>query len=189
MIPMVPAGPDRLASAAHPLRAHLDAVARLAGELAARNGIDPARAELAASLHDWLKPLPPRRLRVLLSRYHERLDADTLRVPELWHGPAAAAFGRRSLGIRDAGVLDAVRWHSTGRPGLPVIGRILFVADFCAEGRRFPEARLGRALALRSLARGLRWVIACKLAWLRTRRLPVHRATLALWAEVAAPRG
>ncbi len=164
-------------------------MARLAGELARRNGVDPGRAELAARLHDWLKPLPSSRLRPVLSRYHERLDADTLRVPELWHGPAAAAYARFGLGVRDRGVLDAVRWHSTGRPGFPVIGRILFVADFCAEGRGFPEALTGRRLALRSLAGGLRYVIACKLAWLRSRRLPVHRSSLGLWAEVAGLRG
>lgn len=179
----------RLRIAPHPLREHLDAVARLAGELAFRNGISRPRAELAAYLHDWFKPLPPHRLRAMLSRYHGRLDADTERVPELWHGPAAAAFARRALCIRDAEVLDAVRWHSTGRPGLPLIGRILFVADFCAEGRAFPEARRGRALALTSLAQGLRYVMGCKLAWLFGRQLPVHRNSIALWSEVAGPRG
>lgn len=189
MIRMIRPPVPRLHRDPHPLRAHLDAVARLAGDLAERNGVARPRAELAAHLHDWLKPLPPRRLRALLSRYHGRLDADTERVPELWHGPAAAAFGRHGLGIRDAEVLDAVRWHSTGRPGLAMIGRILFVADFCAEGRAFPEARRGRAIAGASLARGLRYVLGCKLAWLFGRRLPVHRASLGLWAEVAGPRG
>jgi predicted HD superfamily hydrolase involved in NAD metabolism len=173
----------------HPLRAHLDAVARLAASLARRHGADPRRARLAALLHDRLKPWPAARLAALLARYHERLDADTRRVPELWHGPAGAAWARRVLGVRDREVLDAVRWHSTGRPGLGVTGRILFVADFCAEGRAFPEARAGRRIALRRLDAGLRFVIGAKLAWLRGRRLPVHRATLDLWREMAGTRG
>ncbi len=169
----------------HPLHGHLRAVAGLSRELARRHGVDPACAEAAGWLHDWLKPLGFARLDAMLSGQGVRLDAATRAIPAIWHGPAAAAMAPARLGVRAPGVLDAVRWHSTGRPGWGPLGRILFVADFCAPGRAFPEARTGRRLARRSLALGVRYVLACKLAWLRAHGLKPHPAMTTFWAETA----
>jgi predicted HD superfamily hydrolase involved in NAD metabolism len=156
----------RLVLRRHPLRAHIMAVARLARDLARQNGVSPRRAELAALLHDWLKPWPAARLRNLLLRRRVRLDAHTAGLPVLWHGPAAAAEAHATLGIHDREVLDAVRWHTSGRPNPSKLLRILMISDFCAAGRDFPEARVGRALARRSLSAATRYVLACKVAWL-----------------------
>lgn len=154
-------------------------------ELARRNGADPACAELAGWLHDWLKPLGSARLKAMLKANGERLDAATRPIPAIWHGFAAAAAAPRAFGVRQPGILDAVRWHSTGRAGAGLLERIVFVADFCASGRDFPEARTGRRLARKSLVLGVRYALACKLAWLRSRGLRPHPAMTAFWADAA----
>jgi predicted HD superfamily hydrolase involved in NAD metabolism len=164
-------------------------VARLAASLARRHGADPAAAALAGWLHDWLKPWPAARLRRACARYHEVLDDDTRRKPVLWHGPAAAAWARRELGVRDRAVLDAVRWHTTGRSRMTPLDRVLFVADFCAEGRTHPEAAVARRLARRDLTAAARYVIACKLAWVRAQGGVHHPAGLAAWRDLAARGG
>ena len=156
-------------------------MATLAAALARRHGVDSRRAVLAGWLHDWLKPWPTARLLRLLSRYHERLDAPTRRLPVIWHGPAAAAWARHALGLTDRGVLDAVRWHTTGRPGMTALDRILFIADFAAAGRDFPEARVARRLAGRDLGLATRYCLASKLAWLRSRGARPHPAAFAAW--------
>ena len=164
---------------------HVRAVVRLATELAARNGEDPACAEAAGWLHDWLRPLSKERLAAIMRARGVRLDAATRAIPAIWHGIAAAAEAPRRLGVRTREVLDAVRWHSTGRPGLGRLGRILFVADFCARDRVFPEAGRGRRIALRSLKLGIRYVLASKLAWLRSQGLAPHPAMAGFWADAA----
>ncbi|MEK7765610.1 MAG: bis(5'-nucleosyl)-tetraphosphatase (symmetrical) YqeK [bacterium] len=166
--------------ARHPLRGHLRAVARLAVRLARRHGADPGGARAAALLHDWLKPLPRRRLARLLSGSGVRLDRATRGLPAIWHGPAAAALAP-TVGVRNAAVRRAVRWHTTGRGRLSRLDGILIVADYCAAGRGFREARVGRRLAARGLPLALRYVVASKLAWLRSRGLRPHPATLACW--------
>jgi len=173
----------------HPLRAHLAAVAALAVDLARRHAVDPRRAALAAWLHDRLKPLPPPRLRRLLARYHGRLDAESLRYPVLWHGPAAAAWARAALGVTDRAVLDAVRWHTTGRPGMTPLDQVLFVADACAAGRAHAGAATGRRLARVSLRAGARYVAAAKLGWLFERGVTPHAAALATWRDLAPREG
>jgi len=167
--------------ARHPLRGHLRSVAALAARLARGRGVAPARARAAGLLHDWLKPVPPRALGRLMASAGVRLDRASRGAPALWHGPAAAALAPPRAGGRDRGVRAAVRWHTTGRARLAPLDAVLIVADYCAPGRRFREAAAGRRLAARSFPLAVRYVVACKLAWLRARGLRPHPATLACW--------
>jgi len=163
------------------LSRHLESVAELGAELAIRAGISPGRVRLAANLHDRLKPLSPARLAGIMRECGELMDAETSCVPELWHGWAAAADARHHSGVRDREILEAVRWHSTGRAGMSALGKILFVADFCSEDRRFPEAVEGRRLARKCLNLGVRYVLASKLAWLMECGVKPHSASLGFW--------
>lgn len=48
----------------------------------------------------------------------------------LGHAPAGAQLARRMFGIRDEAVLSAIRWHTTGRPGMTELEKVIFVADY-----------------------------------------------------------
>jgi len=171
--------------ARHPMRAHLTAVRKLAVALARRHGVSPDLAAVAALLHDWLKPMTPGRLRHILRQHRVRVDAHTAALPNLWHGPAAAAEAPVRLGIKDREVLDAVRWHTSGRPHPSKLLQLLIVADFCADGRDFHEAAVGRRIARRNLSEAARYVLASKIAWLRSRgaSAPGMKACLASLAK------
>lgn len=166
------------------LERHLSAVADLSAELAVRAGISPCRARVAASMHDRLKPLPPARLAGIMRECGEHMDEEMRGIPALWHGPASAGMGRRRFGVRDNEILEAIRWHTTGKAGMSVLGGIIFVADFCSTDRKFPEAAEGRRLALRNLKLGIRYVLASKLAYLNEAGLKPHSAALGLWASM-----
>lgn len=163
------------------LRRHLESVSKLAAGLARRHGADPFSAGLAGLLHDILKDCPRSRLAKIMRGCGVRLDPSTRRTPSLWHGPAAAGLARACLGIRSAGVLKAVHWHSTGRPRSDVLGEIVFIADYCSFDRDFREAAVGRRLARRNLSMAARYVTASKLAHLGARGIAPHPAALAHW--------
>ena len=112
------------------------------------------------------------------------MDNETRGIPELWHGPAAAAVARHRSGMRDHEILEAVRWHTTGRSGMSTLGRILFVADFCSRDRKFPGAAEGRRLARRSLKLGVRYVLASKLSYLMESGVKPHSAALGFWGSL-----
>lgn len=120
--PWAVAGPER--------RAHIARVVTLLEQWAAARGVAPAerdRWRRAAWLHDALRDAPA--------------------ADELAHGPLAAARAAQD-GERDPGVLDAVRYHSTGYAGWDDVGRMLYLADFLEPGRTF-EAEGRAALAAR----------------------------------------
>lgn len=58
--------------------------------------------------------------------------------PNLSHSKIAAAVMQRDYGITDSEVLDAVRYHTTGRAGMGTLEKIIFLADSIEPGREYP---------------------------------------------------
>jgi HD superfamily phosphohydrolase YqeK len=116
-------------------KAHVERVALLLDEWARARGLEPherSRHRRAAVLHDALKDAGDD----VLARYEPQG-----RWPHaVWHGPAAAAAAARE-GEADAGILDAVRYHSLGWADWDDVGKSLYLADFLEPGRahRLPE--------------------------------------------------
>ncbi len=94
---------------------HTEGVAAKAQELSLRFGADPEKAEIAAWFHD---------------AYRE--------AGNLEHGPLAAQKLTEEFGIRDREILDAIRYHTTGRPGMSLLEKIIYLADSLEEGRHYP---------------------------------------------------
>ncbi len=160
---------------------HTKGVARQAGLLAARHGVDPDRAELAGLLHDCGKALEREKMRPLLTR--AGVDAQERLMPGLWHAPVGAYLARRHYGIRDGEILRAVRFHSTGAPRQTPLQRILFVADYTEPGRPWPEAKPLRALALKNLDQAYLEVLKLKLDDLIQRARPLHSRSVSAYHD------
>jgi HD superfamily phosphohydrolase YqeK len=161
---------------------HIRRVAALAGEWADRLGVSDGERQRwlrAAWLHDALRDAPAAEL--------ERWDPGP---PELRHGPASAARARAD-GEDDAGVLDAVRYHSVGFAGWDMAGRILYCADYLEPGRRLDrEWRAGLARQLPSNPDAvLREVARSRLLHLVQSGWPVPDVTHRFWNSLVATGG
>jgi predicted HD superfamily hydrolase involved in NAD metabolism len=147
--------------------AHVLGVARMAARLAARYGADAEKAETAALWHDWFRSASVSELDALVDRYgvNPALKGDA----NLSHGKIAAAFMERELGVEDAEVLDAVRYHTTGRAGMSALEKILYVADAAEPSRDYAGVAELREAAWRDLDE------ACTTALENTLRLLCER--------------
>jgi nicotinate-nucleotide adenylyltransferase len=101
---------------------HTQGVVKLAKELALRWGADPEKAEIAAWFHDCCRP-----------------------EGNLEHGPAAARLLQKRYGVDDEDILNAIRYHTTGRPGMSLLEMVLKTADQLEEGRTYPGVEEMRA--------------------------------------------
>jgi predicted HD superfamily hydrolase involved in NAD metabolism len=132
------------------LLAHSRRVAETAADLASRWSGDQTDAFLAGLLHDLCRAWSPEEL--LRTAQHHSLTVGEVerRYPvQLLHGPVAAAeLAGEGL---SASALAAIALHTAGSPGMDVVARCVYVADFCEPGRRFAGAAVVRALASRSL--------------------------------------
>jgi predicted HD superfamily hydrolase involved in NAD metabolism len=161
---------------------HTRGVLRTAERLAVAHGQAPARARRAALLHDCGKAWGREALMAKLKA--AGADPDEIALPALWHAPVGAWRARHDFGCRDAEVLDAVRFHSTGAPGQTPLQQLLFVADYIEPGRpAWPELPALRRLARRDLAAAWGQVLKHKLLDLLGRERPLHPRSLAAYHE------
>ncbi len=122
-------------------------------------GIDEDKAEQAGLLHDMCKNMKPEELLQAARMYGLEINDTQLASPGLLHGPVAAEMCRRDFGITDPEVIEAIQWHTTGRPGLCRLGQALYFADFAEPGRDFAEAiEARRILAQEGFEPALRYV-------------------------------
>ncbi|KRF11228.1 bis(5'-nucleosyl)-tetraphosphatase (symmetrical) YqeK [Paenibacillus sp. Soil787] len=122
--------------------------------LAKRFGGDPVKAELAAILHDYCKYWPIQEQAKIIRE--NGLPQDLLDYEkELWHSHAGAFIAKEQFGIHDEEILDAIRYHTSGRVQMTLMDKIVCLADYMEPGRDFPGVDLIRELAKRSLEKAL----------------------------------
>jgi predicted HD superfamily hydrolase involved in NAD metabolism len=118
----VEALPPRLRD--HVLRVEVEAM-----NLARKHGQDPERASIAALGHDLVRHKNNEELLDLARRYDIEPDAVELASPVLVHGPIAARMLTRDFDLDDAEIIAGVDCHTTARPGMTMIEKMLFIAD------------------------------------------------------------
>ncbi|HJA25104.1 MAG TPA: bis(5'-nucleosyl)-tetraphosphatase (symmetrical) YqeK [Candidatus Fournierella merdigallinarum] len=120
-------------------------------EMAKRFGASEEKAALAALLHDAAKELPKDELLQIL-RENAIIAGDAENSPPpVWHGVAAAILAQTRWGVEDQEVLDAIRYHTTGRPGMTKLDKIIFLSDMISAERDYPEVEELRQLAKQDL--------------------------------------
>ena len=146
---------DALARIALPLHdpkrvPHVLGCSHTAAELAARFGEDPGPARRAGLLHDVTKALPgPEQLK-LCDKYGMMLDTFERSHPKLLHAKSGAAVAGAVFG-ESAAVQSAICWHTTGKPDMTLLQKILYLADYMEPNRDFPGVERLRALAQHDL--------------------------------------
>lgn len=133
---------------------HVLGVVDTAVELADRFGGDRDKAWLAALLHDYTKAWPIERMEKIIREQGlppELLEHDK----ELWHAHVGAWVVRTEHGIDDEEVLDAIRYHTSGREGMTKLDKIVCLADYMEPGRDFPGVNKIRELAQHNLEEAL----------------------------------
>ncbi|MCL4694199.1 MAG: bis(5'-nucleosyl)-tetraphosphatase (symmetrical) YqeK [Candidatus Hydrogenedentes bacterium] len=101
-------------------------------------------AVAAGLLHDSCKGLKNDVMLAEADRYGIPVTDLQRERPSLLHGHVAAEVCRIELALDDADAFEAIYWHVTGRPGLGLLGRALFLADFSEPLRNHPASAAAR---------------------------------------------
>lgn len=141
-------------------KVHTEGVRKTAVMLAEKYGADPEKAELAALFHDMYRGVSED----VLNYYVKHLDLDKkyLNNCNLAHGKIAAIIMKRDYGIEDEDIINAVSYHTTGRPGMTLLEKIIYIADAIEPSRNYPGVESLRETAERDLNE------ACLLSLTRT---------------------
>lgn len=103
--------------------------------LAMRYGADVDRAQLAGLLHDCAKHMKPEKLLDISKKQGLVITRAQKQNPFLLHGRVGAYVAREKYGITDEEILSAIEWHTTGKPEMTLLEKIVFTADYIEPNR------------------------------------------------------
>ncbi|MDR0138283.1 bis(5'-nucleosyl)-tetraphosphatase (symmetrical) YqeK [Metabacillus idriensis] len=133
---------------------HTIGVMETAIALAKQYGADVKKAETAAIFHDYAKFRSKDEMKQIIIEQNMTKEL-LIHSPELWHAPVGAYLVEKEAGINDAEVLDAIRYHTSGRENMTLLDKVIYVADYIEPGRIFPGADEVRELAKNDLNKAL----------------------------------
>ena len=142
-------------------------------ELANIHGADPRKAELAGLIHDIEKNTPLKILLQTLEKSDILLSSADLASPPIWHAPCGFLYARDALGIRDEDVLNAIRYHTTGRAGMSKLEKVVYLADLTSADRDFSDVKKVRKLSEQDLDGALFYSLQFILGDLTAKGLPL----------------
>ncbi len=152
---------------------HVLRVTETAKSLARIHGESIEAAETAALFHDIAKFMDEEEMRVLLMEHQENPSLFEFHK-ELWHAPAGAIIASEEFGIHDRDILNAIRFHTTGRAEMSKLEMILYIADMTEPGREFPGIDELRLLAVEPLENSMRACIIQTVKHLIGKPVPVY---------------
>ncbi|MGH3087254.1 MAG: bis(5'-nucleosyl)-tetraphosphatase (symmetrical) YqeK [Rubrobacteraceae bacterium] len=164
---------------------HTVRVADTAERLAKLHGLDPARTRLAALLHDAAREMEKEKYLRLADEWKVPTTEFERENPKLLHGPVAAEFASRELGVADEEILDAVREHTVGKAKMSELSLALYLADKIEPARDYPSVERIRALAKKDLREATTEALRRAVAHNELRGKPVHPASREMleWLE------
>ena len=163
---------------------HTLGVAYTAAALAMKYNTDTSnanlvkRAYLAGLLHDCAKCMSDEKKLDICNKNNILLGDVEASHPYLLHGKVGAYIAKKKFKIKDEGILQAIPWHTTGRPDMSLIEKIIFIADYIEPSRKpVKELDLIRRLAFEDIDRTMEKILSNTLKYLDGKNAPVDKMT------------
>lgn len=149
---------------------HTLGVAYTAASLAMAHGEDMEKAMTAGLLHDCAKAMHGSELVAICEKGHLSMNTAERNNPTaLLHAKAGAYLAEHKYSVSDGDILNAIRYHTTGRPDMSKLEKIIYIADFIEPGRKqLAELEMIRRIAFQDLDWTMEKILANTLAYLRT---------------------
>lgn len=146
---------------------HTLGVAYTAANMAFVFDEDIEKAVIAGMLHDCAKCIPHSEQIKICKKYGVELTDIEMRNQKLIHAKAGMCLARHKYDIDDPYILDAIRYHTTGRPDMTKLDKIIFTADFIEPNRKMlKDMDIIRKEALSDLDRAVYHILKNSLDYL-----------------------
>ncbi len=115
---------------------HTLSVADTAACMAMRYGEDSYRAYIAGLLHDCAKCIKDKKKLKLAGKFGIEVNEAEAQNPDLLHAVLGSILAKQEYGVEDEDIISAIRWHTTGRPGMTTLEMIIYIADYIEIHRK-----------------------------------------------------
>lgn len=146
--------------------------------LAMAHGCSLMSAQAAGLLHDCAKCIPNKKKLKLCENYEIPVTEFEREHPFLLHARLGAYVAEDKYGIHDREILSAITWHTTGKPEMTLIEKIVYIADYIEPGRdKAPNLEKVRKLAFQDLDECMYEILKDTLAYLEKNPKDIDSAT------------
>lgn len=136
------------------------------------------KAQLAGLLHDCAKCMENEKKLRICSENNIPYSSFEAEHPYLLHGKVGAYIAKTKFGIDDEDILQAITWHTTGRPNMCLLEKIIFIADYIEPSRKpIPELDLIRQLAFEDIDKTMEKILSNTLKFLEVKGTPIDTMT------------
>ncbi len=112
-------------------KTHVLGVILTALSIAKDLGVDKTKVELSALLHDCAKYI------TVSEEDYKKYEIPNDCPPQVTHQYVGAYIAKNILGITDSDILNAIRYHTSGRPDMSTLEKIIYTADIIEPSRKF----------------------------------------------------
>ena len=109
---------------------HSEGVMYTAAALAMRYGESLEKAQIAGILHDCAKCIPDNKKLKICEKNHIEITEAEKCSPFLLHAKVGAYIAKEKYDIEDAEILDAIACHTTGKPAMTLLEKIIYISDY-----------------------------------------------------------
>ncbi len=166
---------------------HAERTAQMSREITMAHNIDDDicnKIEIASMLHDIARDMPEE---LLLSKAYKKdlnINKYELEKPVLLHGKVGAEIVKSKLAIFDEDILNAIRYHTSGRVGMSIVERVVMISDVIEIGRKFRGVEELRGMAMENLNDIFKRIIENKIVYFVQCGLFVLPKTYELWNHI-----
>ena len=115
---------------------HTMGVAYTAASMAFVHGADVEKALIAGFLHDCAKCMSHEEQIKVCEKNNIEISDVERRNHSLLHAKVGMYLARTKYDIYDTDILNAIRWHTTGRENMSLLEKIIYIADFIEPNRK-----------------------------------------------------
>ena len=130
-------------------------------------GLSSEKVFISALLHDCAKNL---------DKIHQGVPEDCIHTPVL-HAFNGAIEAEKNYGISDFEIIEAIRYHTTGRANMSTLEKLIFLADLIEPSRDYPGVEEIREVAYQDFEKGFLLAVKRSKKYLEERKVPIYYLT------------
>ena len=138
--------------------------------------LNEEKIKISALVHDYSKVYSTEILKKYILKEYSS-DLELLNFPEIFHALIGDVIVKQELGIIDLEILDAVKYHTTGKANMSSLTKLIYLSDYIEEGRKFNQASVIRELAYKSIDKAIFEMTKNTIEYLESKGFAVYSKT------------
>lgn len=158
---------------------HTLGVVEKAMELGSKYNEDKHKLKISALLHDVAKEKSKEYLQDMCRKYYfDELSNDDIMEVEILHSYVGAIIAKEKYGIIDSEILNAIKYHTTGKRNLSLFGRIIYISDAIEKNRDYNGVEEIRKMVDIDIDTGIIFEIEHKISYLSEKKNHINENTI-----------